>query len=365
MTHPQPDFNGPCIEIHLTPGGVDIHQQRPAITRALVGLPATVALQRIPSLLPICGNAQAIAAARAVAAAKGNAQHPQPDLDASLRQEQALACGWRLCVDWPDLLGETRQMTALKQLYQAQDDKQRATALGQMITGMDTVRSLEALLAWVEDSDCLAARVIRHTAEATGANARIQEALPLLDESGLRSRACAALAAEPFDPLDPAGGPLEMGPLAMGRDPLVMALQDSMGSTVLSRLLAQLLDTRFIARALLATPSEQQPAGAPASARSLPRTGDTNSGMGWAVTARGPVFHQVQLADGADTAADTVVDWRVLAPTDWHFGRHGPVKRELSLLEASTRGQVALVVASYDPCAPWTLHRAATAEHHA
>ena len=365
MTHPQPDFNGPCIEIHLTPGGVDIHQQRPAITRALVGLPATVALQRIPSLLPICGNAQAIAAARAVAAAKGNAQHPQPDLDASLRQEQALACGWRLCVDWPDLLGETRQMTALKQLYQAQDDKQRATALGQMITGMDTVRSLEALLAWVEDSDCLAARVIRHTAEATGANARIQEALPLLDESGLRSRACAALAAEPFDPLDPAGGPLEMGPLAMGRHPLVMALQDTMGSTVLSRLLAQLLDTRFIARALLATPSEQQPAGAPASARSLPRTGDTNSGMGWAVTARGPVFHQVQLADGADTAADTVVDWRVLAPTDWHFGRHGPVKRELSLLEASTRGQVALVVASYDPCAPWTLHRAATAEHHA
>ena len=364
MTHPQPDFNGPCIEIHLTPGGVDIHQQRPAITRALVGLPATVALQRIPSLLPICGNAQAIAAARAVAAAKGNAQHPQPDLDASLRQEQALACGWRLCVDWPDLLGETRQMTALKQLYQAQDDKQRATALGQMITGMDTVRSLEALLAWVEDSDCLAARVIRHAAESTGAQATVQ-ALPLLGESDLHSRACAALAAEPFDPLDPAGGPLEMGPLAMGRDPLVMALQDSMGSTVLSRLLAQLLDTRFIARALLATPSEQQPAGAPASARSLPRTGDTNSGMGWAVTARGPVFHQVQLADGADTAADTVVDWRVLAPTDWHFGRHGPVKRELSLLEASTRGQVALVVASYDPCAPWTLHRAATAEHHA
>jgi hypothetical protein len=73
----------------------------------------------------------------------------------------------------------------------------------------------------------------------------------------------------------------------------------------------------------------------------------------------------VLLADGADTAADTVVDWRVLAPTDWHFGRHGPVTRELSALEAPTRGQVALVVASYDPCAPWTLHRAATAEHHA
>ena len=69
MTSPQPEFIGPRIEIHLGAGGVDIHQQRPAIARALVGLPVSVALQRIPGLLPICGGAQAVAAARAVAAA--------------------------------------------------------------------------------------------------------------------------------------------------------------------------------------------------------------------------------------------------------------------------------------------------------
>ena len=363
VTSPQPEFTGPRIEIHLAPGGIDIQQQRPAIARALVGLPAAVALQRIPDLLPICGGAQAVAAARAVAAAKGNPQQPQAGLDTSLWQEQALACGWRLCVDWPDLLGETRQMAALKQLYQAQDDKQRAAALGQMIKGLYAVRSLSGLLGWVQDSDCLAARVIRRAGEAANTQATVPP-LPVLDESGLRSKACAALAEEPFDPLDPEGGPLEVGPLAMGRDPLALELQDSMGSSVLSRLLAQLLDARFIARALLENRAERQPTAA-SSAWSLPRAGGADSGMGCAVTARGPVFHRVRLSAGENTAADTVADWRVLAPTDWHFARRGPVARELESLAKPTREQVALVVASYDPCAPWTLHQAGAAEHHA
>ncbi len=363
MTSPPPEFTGPRIEIHLEAGGVDIHQQRPAIARALVGLPAHVALQRIPGLLPICGGAQAIAAARAVAAAQGSPQQPEADPDSSLWQEQALACGWRLSVDWPDLLGETRQMAVLKQLYQAQDDSQRAAALGQMLNGLDGVHSLGELLAWVQDSDCLAARVVRRASEAAIDQATVLP-LPALDAAGLRLKAGAALAGEPFDPLDPAGSPLEVGPLAMGRDPLVPELRGEMGSTVTSRLLAQVLDGRFIARALLQNRAEQQPASASGD-WSLARAGNANSGMGCAVTARGPVFHQVRLAAGEDAATDTVADWRVLAPTDWHFGRRGPVVRELANLATPTREQVALVVASYDPCAPWTLHQAGRAEHHA
>jgi hypothetical protein len=363
VTSPQPEFIGPRIEIHLGAGGLDIHQQRPAIARALVGLPASVALQRIPGLLPICGGAQAIAAARAVAAAQGRPQQSQAGPDSSLWQEQALACGWRLSVDWPDLLGEARQMAALKKLYQAQDDKQRAAALGQMLKGLDAVHSLSALLAWVQDSDCLAARVVRRAGEAAADQATVLPP-PALDEAGLRSKACAALVAEPFDPQDPAGGPLEVGPLAMGRDPLVVELQGSMGSTVLSRLLAQVLDARFIVRALLENRAEQQ-STAQSHAWSNAQADDANSGIGCAVTARGPVFHQVRLAAGAGTAADTVADWRVLAPTDWHFGRRGPVARELANLATPTREHVALLVASYDPCAPWTLHQAGAAAHHA
>ena len=363
MTSPQPEFIGPRIEIHLGAGGVDIHQQRPAIARALVGLPVSVALQRIPGLLPICGGAQAVAAARAVAAAHGIPQQPQAGPDSSLWQEQALACGWRLSVDWPDLLGETRQMVALKQLYQAADDRQRAAALGQMLRGLDEVHSLADLLAWVQDSDCVAARVVRRATEAAADQAAVLPS-PALDEAGLRSKAGAALADEPFDPQDPAGSPLEVGPLAMGRDPLVVELRGSMGSTVLSRLLAQLLDGRFIARALLEHRVEQQPVSA-SGGWSSSLAGSANAGMGCAVTARGPVFHQVRLATDEADASDTVADWRVLAPTDWHFGRRGPVARELANLATPTREQVALVVASYDPCAPWTLHRAGAAEHHA
>lgn len=361
MTSPQPEFIEPRIEIHLAHGGIDIQQQRPAITRALMGLPAAVALQRIPNLLPICGRAQATAAARAIAAAKGNPQQQQAGLDTRLWQEQAMACGWRLCVDWPDLLGETRQMLALKQLHQAADDKQRAAALGQMIEGLAAVRSLNDLLAWVQHGECLAARVVRHAAELANAQTMVPPLSPLND-SGVRAKVRSALADDHFDPLDPAGGPLEVGPLAMARDPLVRELQDSIGSSVLSRLLAQLLDARFVARALLENNGEKTPASA--SAWSL-KAGGENSGVGSALTARGPVFHQVRLSQGKDTAADTVIDWRVLAPTDWHFARSGPAARELESLARPTREHIALVVASYDPCAPWTLHRAETVEHHA
>ncbi len=72
-------------------------------------------------------------------------------------------------------------------------------------------------------------------------------------------------------------------------------------------------------------------------------------GIGSAMTARGPVFHRICLGE-----ADTVVDWRVLAPTDWHFAPGGPAARELG--ELGTPTAMRLLIASYDPCAPWTLH---------
>lgn len=364
MTSLRPDFTEPRIEIHHSAGGIDIRQQRPAITRALAGLPPAVALQRIPTLLPICGGAQAAAAALALAAARGEPEEAVAGSSASQWREQALACGWRLCVDWPDLLGEPRQMTALKQLHQSPDEKTCATALGGMVSGLEAVHTLDGLLGWVKASDCLAAAVIRRTEQQAGSWARTRSSVSL-EAAGLRPRACSALAAEPFDPGDPADSPLEVGPLAMARDPLTEELCETMGSSVVSRLLAQLLDARFLVGVMLDREGEQQPAGRGPGAWSCTRSDVARSGIGCVVTSRGPVFHQVRLVAAEDTGGDSVADWRVLAPTDWHFGRRGPVALELAKLEVPTREQVALVVASYDPCAPWTLHRAEEVEQHA
>lgn len=360
MTPNQPDTASPRIDIHLGGGGVEIRQQRPAIARALLGLPVEAALTRIPTLLPICGAAQAVAAASAVSAARGQApdEELQRHRDRDLWREQALASAWRLTVDWPALLGEARRMEALKQVYQAAGERECSATLGQLVPGLDALDSLADLQQWLRDSDSLAARVIRLARENEDIDSAPQPPATLLDTASWYRVACAALACEPFDALDPAGSPLEVGPLAMARDTLAGELRATMGSTVVSRLLAQLLDMRAIFRALDGrTASLNGPAWIQASARSLP----ANGGVGCAVTARGPVFHRVVLGP----TADIVVDWRVLAPTDWHFGPRGPVAGKLATLPAPTQQRVALLVASYDPCAPWALHARGMVEQHA
>jgi hypothetical protein len=360
VTPNQPDTGSPRIDIHLGGGGVDIRQQRPAIARALLGLPVEAALPLIPTLLPICGAAQAVAAAGAVAAARRQApdEELQRKRNRDLWREQALASAWRLTVDWPALLGEPRRMEALKQVYQAAGERECCAALGQLVPGLDAVDSLAGLRHWIRDSDSLAARVIRLALQAEDIDSAPQPPATLLDTASWYNVACAALACEPFDALDPAGSPLEVGPLAMARDTLAGELRATAGSTVVSRLLAQLLDVRAIFKVLEGKAvNVNDPAWTQASARSLA----ANGGVGCAVTARGPVFHRAVLGP----TADTVADWRVLAPTDWHFGPRGPVAGQLATLAAPTPQRVALLVASYDPCAPWTLHPRGMVEQHA
>ena len=78
-------------------------------------------------------------------------------------------------------------------------------------------------------------------------------------------------------------------------------------------------------------------------------------GLGRAVTARGPVFHRVAL-----DAEGHVEDWRVLAPTDWHFAPGGALEIEANR-RPLTADQLRLLVLGFDPCAPWSLQLGETA----
>ena len=349
----QGETPGPRIDISIRPGRLHIDQQRPAIATALAGKPVAVALQLVPSLLPICGQAQLVAAHRAVAAARGQALSPQQRIDQELRlwREQALAAGWRCTIDWPDLLGEPRQLATLKQLRAATTARELAALLQGLMPGLEQVTSVNELLDWAQQGAtspgklaCLALA----SEQDTGAGFT----LPLVSPAALAPVAARAFAREPFDPLDPQGGPLEVGPLAMARDALIPGLPGATGKPVLARVLAQVLDMRVIYRALRDPPAE--PPGGDG------RTDRPGTGLGCALTARGPVLHQVRL-DPADP--DRVADWRVLAPTDWHFGPRGPVLRDLAGLDNSAA--MRLLIASYDPCAPWTLQTAPGEGYHA
>src|SRR5210317_2495522 len=105
MTSPSAETLAPHIDIAVRDGEAVITQQRPALVSSLVGMSVSRAMAFIPTLLPICGQAQSLAAQRAVAAARGESE-VNAERQAQPWREQAFAAAWRLTVDWPELQGE-------------------------------------------------------------------------------------------------------------------------------------------------------------------------------------------------------------------------------------------------------------------
>ncbi len=338
---------GPSITILAGPDGVRIDQRRPQVASLLKGMPATTALARISSLLPICGGAQTLAARRAIEGARNEepGQEAEARREASLWREQAHAAAWRLAIDWPDLLGEPRNLQGMRQLLNTGSGPDAARALEQYLPGLGEVADPEDLLDWVAHTDCSAARLLRRalalgevTADAGG------DTLPMAGEA-LAERARAVFDAATFDALAPGDEAVEVGPAAMARDPRIPSLYTAPAITpVARRLLAQVLDTHVIARAL--RDPVQVMARQPESWNLA-----AGKGMGRAQTARGPVYHRVSL-DPRD--GERVTDWRVLAPTDWHFSPCGPLARSAATGRRNLPW-LRFLVAGFDPCAPWTM----------
>ncbi|MEM9301913.1 MAG: hypothetical protein AAGE01_07365 [Pseudomonadota bacterium] len=331
----------PDIIIDPGPEGLNVAQRRPAVAAALVGKPINEALQQVSALLPVCGAAQLVAARRAVEGAWAHEENPEESArrDGRLWREQALAAAWRLTVDWPDLVGEPRRLDRLKQLRGTGDARDLATGLRSLINGFDHVQSVDAALDVAVNNSSLAARVVRAALGhgPTAADTPIQ----LVRGESLAMVVLGAFSLEPFDPCHPwAEKPVEVGPLAMGRDPLIDEIRARLGTTPAARLIATLLDTRAIAAALEGNGT----ATAPRRSWTL----DPGCGLGVAMTARGPVFHRVTIDDHNSMV---IGDWRVLAPTDWHFSPDGPVAAS----GGTDRDALRFVVASFDPCAPWRL----------
>ena len=346
MTEAVPGSDSPRIRIIQGQDSVAIEQRRPTVLSSLAGLPVDRALAMVPNLLPVCGVAQSVAAFRAVEAARGDApgQRREAEREEALWREQALSAGWRLAVDWPDLLGRPRALVWLKALRHSASNAECASVLTSALPGLDAVWSADDLARWAEQEDNHAAAIIRdgldhdHPVSAVGKRLAGQE---------LVDAARTSLGREQFDALCPGDEAVEVGPLAMGRDPLVDRHTDQLARTMAGRLQALVLDTRQIIRAL------QEEADEPGEETQAWHEG-TRVGTGRATTARGPVFHRVTLDQD-----DRVLQWRAVAPTDWHFAPQGPVARTLQGRSASHSAQLA--IAGFDPCAPWTLERDAEA----
>lgn len=94
------------VRLSLTDGivsAVEVACERPDVAAALRGRLADEAVQLVPLIYSLCGQAQGIAARLALAAARGaaSAQHVDARVAAEAMREHA----WKLLVDWPKALG--------------------------------------------------------------------------------------------------------------------------------------------------------------------------------------------------------------------------------------------------------------------
>lgn len=120
-------------------------------------------------------------------------------------------------------------------------------------------------------------------------------------------------------PRNAAGQVLETGPLARQYEhPLLKAMKTTHGNGLAARLLARLIESRQALAAMsMAIPLLGEDA-------ILDPDGGVGQGLGVAEAARGRLFHWLRLEKGR------VVDYRLLAPTEWNFHPQGPFVKGLS-----------------------------------
>jgi len=135
----------------------------------------------------------------------------------------------------------------------------------------------------------------------------------------------------------------ETGPFSRHHDhPLINNLVDQYGSGILARQVARLVELAKIPAQIemLLEPEarEQQP--------------EHLLGVGQVETARGQLTHSAVIADGK------IVNYKILAPTEWNFHPNGVVHKALNSLQdnlqsrnqAETEALAKMIVEAIDPC---------------
>jgi hypothetical protein len=205
----------------------------------------------------------------------------------------------------------------------------------------------DALFAWCADGRTIVAPMLARliSEEPTLGRSTIAPMPPaqreaLVDIVVPALRADAAFAGAPLW----AGSPVETGALARMRgDPLVAAVQRRFGNAVATRIVARLaeLSTLMLELAGSQTGPEARPR-----VQAIP-LGD-GEGLAAVETARGLLLHRVRLQE------ERVIDYRIVAPTEWNFHPNGALPRGLEGLEVDDERQMLraarLAVHALDPC---------------
>lgn len=336
-------------------GQVRIESTRPQLAnRLLAGKAAAEAVAMVPQLFSICGKSQHIAAALALAAARGAPGGADAAQARRVEGEMAQEYLWRALIDWTRASGGTADATALAAAREAaaHDDRELLRVIVERdVLGVDARQWYERqhvteFESWIARGATAAARFVgqvqrdgpRHGASSV-------PLLPRFDGDDTAARIVAALDADAdFERLPTFGGrPAETGAIArLAWQPLVAALSESFGRSTLVRFAARLSELARLACG--------EPAAAPLAGSLQLGAG---RGLGWVETARGLLLHQIDL-DGSRIAR-----YRIVAPTEWNFHPQGALAaatvgaHEPSAVELARRTE--WLLQSLDPCVAYRL----------
>ena len=366
------------LRILLRERGARIESSRPlAAARLFVGRPVQQVLHTLPLLFNVCGQAQAVAAIRAIesAAQQTAAQDVEQARDRLVALETLREHLWRVLLDWPTFVERQPQQAALANLMAVlQSLKNQIDPLKRLLThpglqscsgsptrvqdGLEALRqqleqhifgcplgqwlnaSLDELHDWIAATDTDSARLLRLVCEQQWESLGRSGVAPMreIDDTFIAEQLDGHRADDFIAQPDFGGQALDTGPLSRLQDhPLLQAVEQAHGRGLLLRLLARLLEI-----ALLADSLDQ-----------APLNGRTVQGLAAVEAARGRLWHRVQL-DG-----DRTVDYRILAPTEWNFHANGCAVEALSSLDLAdpqrALQQAKLLVHAIDPCVGYEL----------
>lgn len=385
------------IELRPTPErlAVGIHSTRPlSASRLFVGKGVAETISCLPALFSVCSTAQAAACVQACEPALGRTATPETArlrsqlVDAETLREHF----WRVLLDWPRLLGGTPDGAAmagimatsrrLRTALSTPADPMQLGASGTLpepapalrcldeLTGAATqhlfdqspkdwlcrTASAEALTAWARNTDTVAARMLREVQAqgwAAHGSTQVPSLPPKLPTDELESRLAGPGVDEFIAMPDWKGAPAESSPYSRNRrHPAIDDLQADCGNGLLPRLLAQLVELASLLARLqqgIEVPESPIPQPAPPWPRELPE----GIGIAQVQAARGLLVHRVALR------GEQVMDYRILAPTEWNFHPCGLVTQGLATLpemdDGDLRRLTGLFVTAVDPCVDYAV----------
>lgn len=377
------------IDLHPAPGEatrVDVESSRPLqACRVMIGKVPDEVLSLLPLMFNVCGVAQARATLAAIQRELGVTprQGDEAARDLLVAVETAREHLLRIFLDWPRLFEldfDNRVLPRISHLNSdfaaclfrdgngfalhsviepdqaglAQQCDQLETILRESVFGMPcaewlALRGITELESWLDHGDSVAARAtaqIHRRGWSELAQTRCAD-LPELSAQELLAR-FSDESVDQFVALPQWDGQCyETTTLSrQRRHPLVLSLTDDLGSGLLVRWVARLVELATIpgriAKLGQALVEDDQV--------DVEKPVDT-VGIAQVEAARGRLVHRVSIDDGV------VVDYRILAPTEWNFHPDGIVGEGLAQLTERESIDICArtVINAIDPCVGYRL----------